>query len=150
MPASKKQNKRAETEAVENAEYAKNMDYRSSDDVANRGTERESIDYCYSCAHGMMNSKNRADPCCYNYQGPLGNDAVTIRYLSLSGPSNLRVLAAAFARACTQGEDKYDTDPTAARDGMLGVKAFNIDLPGLSKTELILAALGEEDITKLL
>ncbi|ELQ39887.1 hypothetical protein OOU_Y34scaffold00474g7 [Pyricularia oryzae Y34] len=38
----------------------------------------------------------------------------------------------------------------AARDGMLGVKAFNIDLPGLSKTELILAALGEEDITKLL
>ncbi|KAI6251739.1 hypothetical protein MCOR27_008287 [Pyricularia oryzae] len=48
------------------------MDYRSSDDVANRGTERESIDYCYSCAHGMMNSKNRADPCCYNYQGPLG------------------------------------------------------------------------------
>ncbi|KAL5899500.1 hypothetical protein ACKVWH_000906 [Pyricularia oryzae] len=110
------------------------MDYRSSDDVANRGTERESIDYCYSCAHGMMNSKNRADPCCYNYQGPLGNDAVTIRYLSLSGPSNLRVLAAAFARACTQGEDK----------------AFNIDLPGLSKTELILAALGEEDITKLL
>ncbi|KAH8842141.1 hypothetical protein MCOR01_006072 [Pyricularia oryzae] len=78
------------------------------------------------------------------------SDAVTIRYLSLSGPSNLRVLAAAFARACTQGEDKYDTDPTAARDGMLGVKAFNIDLPGLSKTELILAALGEEDITKLL
>ncbi|KAI7912572.1 hypothetical protein M0657_010406 [Pyricularia oryzae] len=65
----------------------------------------------------MMN-KNRADPCCYNYQSPLGK----------------------------YGKNKYWN----SRDGMLGVKAFNIDLPGLSKTELILAALGEEDITKLL
>ncbi|KAL5930851.1 hypothetical protein ACKVWC_000900 [Pyricularia oryzae] len=113
------------------------MDYRSSDDVANRGTERESIDYCYSCAHGMMNSKNRADPCCYNYQGPLGKYGKNKYW-------NCRAINRPYKIT------HYDTDPTAARDGMLGVKAFNIDLPGLSKTELILAALGEEDITKLL
>ncbi|KAI6600907.1 hypothetical protein MCOR06_000628 [Pyricularia oryzae] len=123
-------------------------------DAAKRAAERAPEDYCWSCVTSVMNNKNHNEPACYDYEGDLAKNGKSKCWNCRHGhrkceaiPSNLRLMAIAFTVARQNKDAKTQQN---LRDGMIGIAAAKVDIPSMTRAEILAAHAAGKDLKRVL